>query len=164
MAVRTTCQPPFSGPKRFSAGTRTFSRKRSFSSASPLAMGMGRTESPGLSIGTSRQLRPLCRSSGAPVRTRSAQCVANCAQLIQRLRPLTTNPSPTRSARVATFVRSEPASGSDQPWHQISAPSRIAGRCVRFCASLPQRARQGATTSTPTQLAIGGASAAAISS
>ena len=37
---------------------------------------------------------------------------------------------------VERLARSEPASGSEKPWHQIS-PSRIAGRWRRRCSSVP---------------------------
>ncbi len=41
----------------------------------------------------------------------------------------------SRTARVRSEARSEPASGSEKPWHQIS-PSRIADRCF-CCSGLP---------------------------
>ena len=44
--------------------------------------------------------------------------------------------SPSRRAVVRRLARSEPASGSEKPWHQIS-PSRMAGRWRRRCSSVP---------------------------
>ena len=36
-----------------------------------------------------------------------------------------------------TEARSEPAPGSEKPWHQISSALRILCRCRAFCSSVP---------------------------
>ena len=51
--------------------------------------------------------------------------------------PLTIHSSPSRTARVASPARSEPAPGSEKSWHQISSPVNI-GRSARLrSSSLP---------------------------
>ena len=45
-----------------------------------------------------------------------------------------------RTAGVRSAARSEPASGSEKPWTQISPP-RIAGRCRWRCSSVPAASR-----------------------
>ena len=45
-----------------------------------------------------------------------------CANVFQTFWPLTTHSSPSRTARVASDARSEPAPGSLKSWHQTSSP------------------------------------------
>src|ERR1700751_541976 len=79
------------------------------------------------------------------------------APLVHTFCPVTTHSSPSRlararppasldrapressgfTARVLTLARSEPASGSEKPWHQISSAVRIRGRQRSFCAGVP---------------------------
>ena len=58
------------------------------------------------------------------------------APLAHTFWPFTTKWSPSRRAEVRKPARSDPASGSENPWHQIS-PSRMAGRWRRRCSSVP---------------------------
>ena len=51
--------------------------------------------------------------------------------------PLMTYSSPSAMALVSRPARSEPATGSEKPWHQISSPVEMGGRKRRFCSSLP---------------------------
>ena len=51
--------------------------------------------------------------------------------------PLTTKRPSPGSIRVLTEERSEPASGSEKPWHQISSAERIGDRYRSFCVSVP---------------------------
>ena len=53
---------------------------------------------------------------------------ARCAYDDQTFWPLTTYRPSRSSARVRTDARSEPAPGSEKPWHQISSAERIFGR------------------------------------
>ena len=62
---------------------------------------------------------------------------AMCANDDHTFWPLTTKTSPLRSIRVRTAARSEPASGSEKPWHQISSAERIFERCACFFSSEP---------------------------
>jgi len=48
--------------------------------------------------------------------------------VVQILRPLSRQPSPSGSARVRSMVASEPASGSDMPKHIIVSPAISPGR------------------------------------
>ncbi len=48
-----------------------------------------------------------------------------------------THSSPSSVARVPRAARSDPAFGSEKPWHHVSSPDRIRGRNRRFCSSVP---------------------------
>ena len=79
---------------------------------------------------------PLRFGASTSVRASSRHQSACRAPLAHSFCPLTTKRSPSRRAVVRRLARSEPASGSENPWHQIS-PSRMAGRCRRRCSSVP---------------------------
>ena len=79
---------------------------------------------------------PLRLGASGSVRASSRHQSACRAPLAHSFWPLTTNRSPSRRAVVRRLARSDPASGSEKPWHQIS-PSRIAGRWRRRCSSVP---------------------------
>ena len=64
---------------------------------------------------------PRCLGPLASVRARTAQRVANCPHEIQVFWPLIVNRPPSSAAAVRSDARSEPASGSEKPWHQISS-------------------------------------------
>ena len=51
-----------------------------------------------------------------------------CASVVQTFCPVTTHSFPSRTARVFSEARSDPASGSEKPWHQISSALRIGSR------------------------------------
>jgi hypothetical protein len=51
-----------------------------------------------------------------------------CAIVVHTFWPVTTHPSPDRTARVFSEARSEPDCGSEKPWHQISSADRIGAR------------------------------------
>ena len=67
-------------------------------------------------------------------------------------------------AVVRTAERSEPASGSEKPWHQISSVERIFSRCFCFWASVPCAMIVGPAMPSPITPRWDGASARAISS
>ena len=71
--------------------------------------------------------------------------------------PFNTKWSSSRSARVAMAARSLPASGSDQPWAQISAPEAMAGRKRSCCSGVPKANRVGASCEMPLVLTRPGA-------
>ena len=79
---------------------------------------------------------PLRLGASGSVRASSRHQSACRAPLAHSFWPLTTKRSPSRRAVVRRLARSDPASGSEKPWHQIS-PSRIAGRWRRRCSSVP---------------------------
>ena len=68
-------QPSFSVPTRLAAGTRTSSRNTSLRSgwSGWTISGSGRTVMPGVSIGTSRMLMPLCLGASGSVRQNRKQ-------------------------------------------------------------------------------------------
>ena len=71
--------------------------------------------------------------------------------------PLTTQQSPSRTADVRSDARSEPAFGSEKPWHQMSSPRSMRGSSVRFCSSVPCSMIAGAMFDRPSGLSVPGA-------
>src|SRR6185312_12652253 len=63
---------------------------------------------------------PLCLGASKSVRTSNRQYSAWAALDDHTFWPLTMYLSPTSSARVRNAARSEPAFGSEKPWHQIT--------------------------------------------
>ena len=59
------------------------------------------------------------------------------ASPIQRFAPLRTQPSPSRTARVAMLAGSLPAVGSVSPKQPISSPAAMPGSHRCFCSSEP---------------------------
>ena len=84
---------------------------------------------------------------------------AYCAPLVQTFWPVTIQSSPSFTARVFSAARSEPASGSENPWHQISSPERIGPSRRSFCSSVPQAISVGPPSRRPSTLAGSGARA-----
>jgi hypothetical protein len=76
---------------------------------------------------------------------------ANAPRLAQVFWPERRQPSPPalRVARERMAARSLPASGSDQPWHQISSPAAIGGRNRSFWAGVPNSSRVGPSKKMP---------------
>ena len=70
---------------------------------------------PGLFISTNKQLIPLCLGASTSVRARSKHQWALWALLVQIFEPLTTNSSPSCTARVDSEARSLPEPGSEKP-------------------------------------------------
>ena len=71
-----------------------------------------------------------------------AQTTATSAMeplVIHILRPLRTQSSPSRLARVRIAAGSEPWSGSVRPKQPIASPAAMRGSQSCFCSSLPQR-------------------------
>src|SRR6266536_3011745 len=85
--VLATRQPSFSGPKRFSTGTSTASRKTSLNSLSPVSCRSGRTSTPVAIIGIASIDIPLCAASFGSVRTRAMPQSAKRAYDDQHLLP-----------------------------------------------------------------------------
>lgn len=110
-----TRQPSFSAPTRLPTGIRTSSRKSWANSSDPASVRSGRTVMPGASMGIASQVMPRCLGASGSVRTSSSHQSATSACEVQILAPLTTYASPSRTARVRSAARSEPASGSLNP-------------------------------------------------
>src|SRR5262249_27949304 len=88
----------------------------------------------------------------------------NWASVVQTFCPLTTHSSPSLTARVFREARSEPDSGSEKPWHQISSPERIGSRKRSFCSSLPCAITTGPPITSPRTFAGAGTRCRASSS
>ena len=108
-------------------------------------------------------IRCALGSSGSVVAA-STHHGAICAYDVQTFCPVINQPSPSGTARVRSDPRSEPASGSLKPWHQMTSPAAIGGRCWSRCASVPWRIKAGPTQLTPMYCAPRGSWCAHISS
>ena len=144
-------------------GTTTLSRKSSQNSAWPVIWVIGRTSTPGERMSTSSIEMPRCLGPVSSVRASTPHQRAYCPHETHVFWPETTKWSSCSTARVRREARSEPASGSLNPWHQISSAERIDGMWRRRCSSLPKRSSEGPSTSSPTTLTNSGAPAAASS-
>ena len=71
---------------------------------------------------------PLCFGASKSVRATSMHHFEYWAPLVQTFWPVTIHSSPRLTARVFSEARSEPASGSENPWHQISSAVTIGAR------------------------------------
>ncbi len=79
---------------------------------------------PGVFMSIRRNVIPICRFGAlGSVRTRQKHQSAMCAVEVQIFWPLTTYSSPSRRAAVFSAARSEPAPGSEKPWHHQSSTS-----------------------------------------
>ena len=98
---------------------------RWWKACSPTMPRMSCTSNPGVPVGVSRIEIPRCFSASGSVRTRRKQNSAEFAYDVQIFCPLTTYSSPSRTAAVLSAARSDPASGSEKPWHQMTSPAEI---------------------------------------
>ena len=84
--------------------------------------------------------------------------------MVQTFWPVTSHSPFDFTALVLSEARSEPDSGSEKPWHQISSPVRIGLSQRSFCSSLPWVITTGPPITIPRMFTGGGAFARAISS
>ena len=115
-------------------------------------------------MSTSRQEMPACLGTSGSVRTSSSHQFARWPNVFHTFCPLTTNVSPSSTARVRSEARSDPALGSENPWHQMSSPRSMRGRKRLFCSAVPHCMMAGAMLLMPSGLRVPGASALLISS
>ena len=163
--VIVTRQPSPTPPSTFSSGTHASSRKSSLNSASPVSCRSGRIDTPGWSMSMTNIVRPRDREpSTVSVRVRIMHQRARCASEVHTFWPEILHPSPSRTARVLTDARSEPASGSENPWHQISSADSIGPRKRAFCSSSPWAMIVGPIIASAIVFAMRGARAREISS
>ena len=82
-------------------------------------------------------MRPWWRPAFGSVRVTRMQKSAMCASDDHTFCPLITYSLPSFTARVESPARSEPAPGSENPWHHMSSAVRMrfTNRC--FCSSVP---------------------------
>ena len=104
------------------------------------------------------------RLAAGSVRTSSAHQSVSVAQLVQIFCPVITSASPSMTPLVRSEARSEPASGSEKPWHQSSSPASSGGMYLSRCAWVPYLSIVGPTISSPMAPAGCGARARASSS
>ena len=89
---------------------------------------------PSVCMSTMKYVMPACLDASGSERARQMPKSAICASDVQTFWPLRTQPPSTRSARVLSAARSDPAPGSLKSWHQLSLPCRV-GRTQRSCCS-----------------------------
>ncbi len=106
---------------------------------------------------------PLWRGP-PPVRASRMPLAARCARLVQIFWPWSSQPPSTLVALVRNDARSEPASGSEKSWHQISSPVRIGRRKRSFCSSVPNSMIVGPARSSPMMFSRSGTPARSVSS
>src|SRR5207247_623716 len=131
--------------------------------AAPVSWRSGGFVMPGVFMSTSRKLIPLCLGASGLVRTSRKHQSATCAIDVQTFWPLTTKCSPSSTPRVWRLARSEPAFGSENPWHHSSSAVRIFCRCRVCWAGVPYFISVGPSIESPPRLMNWGDSARAIS-
>ena len=94
----------------------------------PVISTIGRTVTPGASMVQTKYEMPRCLGASGSVRAMRIPKRASWASEVQIFWPVTTHSSPSRTARVVSDARSEPAPGSLKSWHQISSPDSSRGR------------------------------------
>ena len=119
---------------------------------------------PGWSIGHRRYERPWCDVDSGSVRHTTKHQSARCANVVHTFWPVITHSSPSSTARVWMLARSDPALGSENPWHHSSSTDWIFGRNRRFCSSVPNWISVGANRPSPKNETRAGALARAYSS
>ena len=107
-----TLKPSPSAPSSASAGTRTPSSESSAVSCarSPSLPFIGLASKPAASVGTRKALIPFGPSP--PVRAKTIAVAAQEPSVMKTFEPVSTQSSPSRSARVASAAASEPQPGS----------------------------------------------------
>src|SRR4051812_18541044 len=107
---------------------------------------------------------PLCFGASGSVRQRQNIMLASWAPEVHTFWPVMTTSSPSITPRVFRPARSEPASGSENPWQYRSSPLMIRGRKRAFCSSVPWTMIDGPTSHSPMPRVTLGTSARANSS
>src|SRR3954465_15590817 len=87
----------------------------------------------------------------------------NWASVVQTFCPETTHSSPSLTALVFSEARSEPDSGSEKPWHQISSQGRVGFSERSLYYSVPWAITAGPPIASPSTLAGAGISERAAS-
>ena len=147
--VIATRQPSPTSPTRHASGTTAPSTNTSLKWASLFIWRNGRTSTPGASIAITNIVRPLCLGWSGSVRARQMAHFDHIARLVQVFWPPSRHTSPSSAALRATLARSEPASGSENIWHQISAPDAIGHSQRSCCSAVPCASRAGPTMPRP---------------
>ena len=108
-ADSATLSPPPTSPSTASPPTRTPSRNSSAVSCarSPSLPSIFRAENPSAPVGTTKHVTP-----SSPARANTSAKPAHDPSVMKIFEPESTQPSPSRSARVASADGSDPAPGS----------------------------------------------------
>ena len=126
--MRTAAAQPWStSPMTWAGSIRAPSKNTSLNVAPPVMSRSGRTDTPGWRMSITNIVMPSCLGTSGLVRAMTAPRSAFCATDVQTFWPFTTQPSPSRMARVCRLATSEPAPGSEKSWHHTSSP-RSRGR------------------------------------
>ena len=144
-----TFQPSPTAPTRCASGTTAPSRNTSLKSTSPVMCRNGRTSTPGWCRSRRKYVMPWRFGTSGSVRASRTPKSARCAHVVHTFCPVTIQSSPSRSARVASDARSEPAPGSLNNWHHTSSLRTIGGRKRRRCSSVPCANNAGAARLSP---------------
>ena len=126
-------------PNTASAPTRT-----SVSDTSAWSVGMlnvhqkNSTLKPGASVGTRKAVIPSGLPGSPEVRANTMSWVAWCRPELNRLAPLITHSSPSRTAVVSRYVASLPWFGSVRPKARRRVPSRKPGIHSATCSGVPK--------------------------
>ena len=108
-----TRQPPFTSPTTSSRAARAPSKKTSLNSDVPVSWMIGRISTPAWRMGQRMNEIPLCFGADGSVRHTTKHQSAQWASDVHTFCPVITHSSPSRTARVCTLARSDPASGSE---------------------------------------------------
>src|SRR5437763_1723745 len=147
-----TRQPSPTAPTRCASGTMARSRNTSLKSTSPVMWRSGRTSTPGWCSSTRKYVMPARFGTSGSVRASATPKSAMWAHVVQTFWPVRSHRSPSRSARVASDARSEPAPGSEKSWHHFSSLRTIRGRKRSRCSSVPWAKSAGAARFSPSGL------------
>ena len=125
----TERKPSFSRPSRFDAGIRQSSKISSAVSedSQPVFFSARPTRNPGVPLSTMNIEIP-CEPRASRLVLAATKYTSACTPLVMNiLLPLSTNPSPARSARVRMPATSDPASGSVTATAVIVSPLTMPG-------------------------------------
>ena len=120
---------------------RTSSKNTSLNEAPPLIWRIGTIVMPGVSIGSMNAVCPACLGTLGSVRAISSPQAEKRAPELHVFCPLTTHSSPSRTARVDSPARSEPAPGSENSWQHSSVVRRKRGISSRLLLRRAERSR-----------------------
>ncbi len=97
-------------------------KNTSLNDAPPVIWRRGLTSTPGAAMSTIKALSPLCLGSSVSLRHRISPIAEYWAPEVQTFWPFTTHSSPSRTARVRTDAKSDPAAGSEKSWQAMISP------------------------------------------
>ena len=156
-----TVHPSFSAPSSASTGTRTSLKNSSLNSCSPVMVTAGAPRCPATSCRRAGRRCPCASARRGRCAPAARTSWRRCPSVFHTFWPLTTIVRRRRAPRARrSAARSEPASGSEKPWHQMSSPRSMraeeAAASARRCRTCMMA---GAMFEMPITLRVPGASA-----